>query len=238
MDGKPETKVNGDLGDSSNESNNSPVIVSGDEKEGAETVSSDHEEESSATEKATEEPPVGAFDSEEEGIGGNTITTEHLGVHMNEVNVSEINSSDAIGPHRLHPESPEREPTTPAEEADEEDATAFPADTDPSSKQSSQLIQELHMERDRAMEHSYQLQAKLDEYLRKKAGDDPWLGRRVQLPEQHQEYEKYINLLADLKQQLAADLETAEQRTEELRVQCHHKLDEVGRAVRLCMDRF
>ncbi|XP_018529806.1 LOW QUALITY PROTEIN: coiled-coil domain-containing protein 96 [Lates calcarifer] len=260
MDGEPEHEENEVKNeteretpdDSSNEKDNSPVAVDGNEKEGvpAEEGASHHEEENSESMKATGEPHVEAVNSDPEENSGdelpgvdNVTTSIDLDVRVNEVNeqslsqeesvVFEINSNDNDGSPRLHLETPERAQTTsPAQEGEketeDEEVTAAPAENeDTIYEEYMQLLQELCEEKDKASQHSSQLQMKLAEYLRKKAGDDAQLEREMLVSEQLQEYEKYINILTDVKQQLTADSETAQQQAEELRLQSQEKLDKV-----------
>lgn len=204
--------------------------------------------------KATKEPPAEAAASEpEENCGDelpgvhSTTTSKDLEVKTNEVIeqpvsheesvVFDINSNDDDGPPRLHLETPEREATSPAheeeKEAEGEEFTAPPAEEeDITHEKYMQLLQELCEERDKASQHSSQLQMKLAEYFCKKAGDDAQLEREMPESEQLQEYEKYINVLTDVKQQLTTNSETAQQQAEELRLQSQEKLDKVGHIVR------
>eukprot|EP00064_Thunnus_orientalis_P003179 superscaffoldBa00000252_g3188 len=257
MEGVPEHEENEVKNDTegvvsanpTNEEDNSPIPAAGHVKEDvpAEVVTSDHNEENSESMKAAEELPVEeAFTSEPEEYSGHDLpavdndpTDGNLDVKMNEVSelplsyeesvVFEIISNDDDEPPRLHLETQERETTRPAqeeeEEAKEEESTAAPADKEDISYE--ECLQELHEERDKASQHSSQLQMKLAEYFRKKAGDDAQLEREMLVSEQVQEYEKYINILTDLKQQLTTDSETAQQQAEELRLQSQERLDKV-----------
>ncbi|XP_040887112.1 coiled-coil domain-containing protein 96 [Toxotes jaculatrix] len=233
--------------DSSNEKDNCPLTVNGDEEGDvpAEVGASHHEEENSESVKAPEELPAEAATSEPEENSGDELPgqSKDLQINMNEVNdqtvfqeesvVFEINSSDDDdGPPRMHLETPDREVTSPAheeeKEAEEEELTAASAENeDVSYENYMQLLQELRVERDIASQRSSQLQMKLAEYLRKKAGDGAKLEREMPAAEQLHEYEKYINILNDVKQQLAADSETAQQQAEELRLQTQEKRDKV-----------
>lgn len=256
MDVEPEREEPEVKGDTGTLGSAHPLTADGNEneKEGvpAEVAESDHDEENS-----TEEAPVEkAATSEPEDNGGHEppgvddiTTSEDLDVKVNEVNgqlmshdesvVFEINSDDGDGPPRLHLETPERETTSPSvmqeegDEAEEEEPTAAPADQeDIRYEEHVQLLQELCEGRDQASQRSSQLHMKLAEYFRKKAGDDAQPERETPASEQLQEYEKYINLLTDLKQQLLADSEAAQQQTEELSLQSQEKLDKVGLIVR------
>lgn len=231
---------------STNEEDKSSIPAAGHEKEdvSAEVVTSDHDEENSESMKAAEEE---AFTSEPEEYSGpelldvhNVTTDGDSDVKMNEASeqplsheesvVFEINSNDDDEPPRLHLETPQSETTRPAhegeEEAKEEESTAAPADKEDINYE--ECLQELHEERDKASQHSSQLQMKLAECFGKKAGDDAQLEREIPVSEQLQEYEKYNNILTDLKQQLATDSEAAQLQAEELRLQSRDKLDTVG----------
>nr|XP_020450545.1 coiled-coil domain-containing protein 96 isoform X2 [Monopterus albus] len=260
MDGEAEYKENEVKNTSEasfSEKDNSPLPVNGNKKEGApaEIAASDLQEENYESMKATEEPAVEAATSELGESSGNEIhgvhnTGEDLDGKVNELNdqpvsseksiVFEINSSNDIGVPRLHLDTAQRENTARAqeeEEADrEEDFSPAPLDKEGISyEEYMQLLQELYKERDQAGHHSSQLQTKLAEYLRKKARDEGQLDSKIQVSEQLQEYEKYINILTDLKQQLTTDSETAQQQTEELRLQAQEKLDKVDNEWRAFM---
>ncbi|XP_070786350.1 cilia- and flagella-associated protein 184 [Enoplosus armatus] len=214
--------------DCSNEEDKSPVSVNENEKEGvpAEVAASDHDEENSESVKSPEEAPVEEAapsepeeSSRAEPPGVDSIATmEDLDVKMHEFNAQpvpygeravEMNCDDDSGPSRL-PES-----TAAAAAAGAED-TSY-----------EEHMEELRQERDEASRHSSQLQTKLAEHFRKKAGGDGQREREVLGSERLQEYERHFTLLADLKQQLAADSETAQQQAEELRLLSRDKLDEV-----------
>ncbi|XP_049424836.1 coiled-coil domain-containing protein 96 [Epinephelus fuscoguttatus] len=246
MDGEAENevKINGRVSaDSTNEEDTSPAVY-GNEKEGVpdEMVASDHDEEDSESMKATEE----AATSEPEDNSGNEFhgvdhmtSSEGLDVKMKEVNeqlmsheesvVFEINSTDGDGPPRLHFETPERQSTTPTQEEDETEekgSAAAPAHKeDISNEEYMQLHQKLCEDRNIVSQHHSQLQTKLAEFFRRKAWDDAQLER--EMSEQLLEYERCINILTDLKQQITANMETAQQQTEELRLKSQEKLNKV-----------
>ncbi|KAM9335619.1 cilia- and flagella-associated protein 184 [Symphorus nematophorus] len=249
--------------DSRKEESIYPVTVNGKEKEGvpAEMVVSDHDENNSESVKATEKAPdeAAAIFEPEENSGNevpgvdNITTTEDLADEDTEQPMSheesvvfEINSNDGDGPPRLHLESPERENISPTEEEEEEEeeaeeeeptAAAAPADKeDINYEEYMLLLQELSAERDKASQHSSQLQKKLAEYFRKKAtGDDTQLERELPVSEQLQEYERNVNILSDLKQQLTTESETAQQQAEELSRLSQEKLDKVDKEWRAFM---
>lgn len=232
---------------SSSQEDISPITVNVHEGVPVEMVASDHDEESM---KGTEEDPAEeAATSEPEDNSGNELaavdnitTSEDLAVKINDQSheesvVFEIDSNDDDGPPRLHLETPEREDTSPAreaeDEAEEEEPTAAPADKEDINREEYlQLLQELREERDNASQHSSQLQMKLAEYFRKEAREDGQLEREPPVSEQLQGYEKHINVLTELKQQLTMDSETAQQQAQELSLQCQEKLDKVGLIVR------
>ncbi|XP_062300496.1 coiled-coil domain-containing protein 96 [Scomber scombrus] len=223
------------------------IPAAGHEKEDkVEVVTSDHDEGNSPESlKAAEEPPAEeVFTSEPEEYSGHELpavdsnpTDGDLDVKMNKISdrplsheesvVFEINSNGEEEPLRLHIDTTEtsRPAHEEEEEAQEEENTAAP--THKEDINYDERLQELSEERDKASQHSSQLQMKLAEYFRKKAGDDAQLEREMPVSQQLQEYEKYINILSDLKQQLATDSETAQQQAEELRLQSQEKLDKV-----------
>ncbi|KAG7234090.1 hypothetical protein INR49_005929 [Caranx melampygus] len=90
-----------------------------------------------------------------------------------------------------------------------------------------QVLQQLCEERDKASQHSIQLQKKLTEYLCKKSRTDTQLQWEGPVSEQMHEYEKCMTMLTEVKQQLTSDLEAAQQREEELRAQSQEKVDKV-----------
>ncbi|KAK2862660.1 hypothetical protein Q5P01_002193 [Channa striata] len=223
--------------DSSEEKHNSLISVSGNDKKAVpvEMIVSDHRE------RNAKEPPVEAVNYEPDENRGKEIhgvdmtTSKDLDVRMSDVSEQPLSLEERVGFESSYDDDPPRvhlETITHAEEeedeSDEEDSSAAATDKfDISYEEQMRLFLELCKERDKAMQHSSQLQTKLAEYLRKKAGDMAQLERQGQVSEQLQEYEKYINILTDLKQQLAADTESVQQETEELRLQCQEKLDEV-----------
>uniref|UniRef100_UPI0037E994D8 cilia- and flagella-associated protein 184 n=1 Tax=Semicossyphus pulcher TaxID=241346 RepID=UPI0037E994D8 len=213
----------------------SPMTENGNETVPSEIVASNHDEESM---KATEEAPVKeAATSEPEENTGNELldTNQNLDVKISTVNeqpisheesvVFEIDCNDEDGPHRLHLETPERETTTPQEEEDEAEEEPTPANKeDISYEEYKQFLQELSEQRDKASQHSSQLQVKLVEYLSR--GEDEAQVEREE-SEQLQEYERYMNILSELKQQINMELESAQQQEEALKGQSQEKLNKV-----------
>lgn len=215
----------------------------------AERVESGHTEKSikltveDATEEAaTSEPEDNSRD--EPGAVDNINTSEHLDVKLSDQPVSheeslvfEIDIGDDDGPPRLHLETPEREEISPIQEEKntaEEKSTATPADKeDINHEEYLQLLQELREERVKASQHNSQLQMKLAECLCKQARDDSQLERELPVSEQLQGYERHINILTELKQQLTSDSETAQQQAQELSLKCQEKLEKVSHIVRV-----
>ncbi|KAK9524350.1 hypothetical protein VZT92_016754 [Zoarces viviparus] len=241
MDGGTENEVKNDgmlPADASNEE------VNGNGKEGvpAEMAASDPEENSGSTKGAPVEEEASSEPEENSGNqfpGVDYITSEDLAVKKHEVKeqpisheesvVFEIDSIDDNGPPTLHLKTPDGQNTSQEEdEAEEDKSTAAPAaEGHISHEESTQLLQELLQYRDEALQQRSLLQMKLAEFFHKKAGDNAQLDRDIPVSEQRQQYEKDISILTDLKQQLAADSETAQQQAEELRLKSQEKLNKV-----------
>lgn len=222
------------------------IPAAGHEKEDeVEVLTSDHDEEDSPESlKAIEGPPAEeVFTSETEEYSGHELSAVDrdgdVDVKINKVSeesvVFEINSNDDDEPPRLYLDTPETNRT--AHDDEEETKEKAPAAT-PAHKEDinyEEHLQELSEERDRASQHNNQLQMKLAEYFRKKAVDDSQLEREMPVSEQLREYEKYINILSDLKQQISTESQTSQQQVEVLRLQSQEKLDQVG-VVELWLD--
>ncbi|XP_020508545.2 coiled-coil domain-containing protein 96 isoform X1 [Labrus bergylta] len=209
-----------------------------------EIEASGHDEEIPESVKATEEAPdeEGATSEPEENTADElpdsnpdfdmkVNTANELPMSHEESVVFEINSTDDGGPPRLHLESPDKETTSPQEEEDEaeeeEPSAAEKAET--SYKEYAKLLQELCEQRHIANQRSSLLQVKLVEYFRKKGGDDVQVEREKQASEQLQEYERCMNMLMELKQQINTESESAQQQEDELRVQSQEKLEKVDK---------
>ncbi|XP_078131829.1 cilia- and flagella-associated protein 184 [Sander vitreus] len=236
MDGETENEVKNvrvvPAADSTNQEDNCAVTAHGNKKEDVQTVmvASDHDEENSESVNTTEEAAVeeAAATSEPE-----VNTSKDSDVKTNEVGeqqtsheesaVFQVNSNDGDGPPSLHLETPEKKNTSPTQ-AEEEESTA-----EDSSYEDIQPKQEQCEDRDdpRLGQRHSLLQMKLAEFFQKKAGDDPQLDREI--PVSEQEYEKCMNLLTELKQQLSTDSETTQQQAEELRLKSQQRLDKVER---------
>ncbi|XP_054457231.1 coiled-coil domain-containing protein 96 [Anoplopoma fimbria] len=246
MDGETENEVMNIRmvsAEASNEQDNISIRVIGNGEEGvpAEMVASDHDEENSESTKGAPVEEEGATHEPEENNGNefpgvDYITTrKDLDVKKDEVKeqptsheesvILEIDSNVDHEPPRLHLEAPERHGNSPTKEEDKADEDESREDI--SYEESTLLLQELYEDRDKALQQLSLLQMKLAEFFSKKAGDDVQLDGDTPVSEQLQRYEKNINFLTDLKKQLAADLETAQQQAEELRFKSQDKLDKV-----------
>ncbi|KAF3697541.1 Coiled-coil domain-containing protein 96 [Channa argus] len=167
----------------------------------------------------------------EKGLHGVDMTaSQHLDLKLSEVSEQPLSREEKVG-FDINSSYDDETITLAKEEVDESDeeesSVSAPDKAEISYEEHMKLLQELCEERDKALQRGSQLQTKLAEYLHKKAGDIAQLERQVQASEQLQEYEKCINILNDLKQQLAADTETVQQQAEELRLQCQEKLETV-----------
>lgn len=148
-----------------------------------------------------------------------------------------INNDD--GPAILDLETPEREDISPTQEeegeGDEEEQTnsASAYKDDFNYGDYLKLYQELCEERDEANTHSSQLQLRLAERFRKNSIDDGQLERELLESEQLEGYDRQLDLLRELRQQLSADSESAQQQAEEMSLQCREKLDKVDLCVHI-----
>ncbi|XP_041635515.1 coiled-coil domain-containing protein 96 [Cheilinus undulatus] len=206
-----------------------PTTDNGSETILADTVASDPDEEILESVRADGEDT--AASGSEENLRNDLdveigSANENQTAHEESV-VFDNNSTGEDGPPRLHLETPDKETASPHEEevkAEEEEHT--PAE-EISYEEYTKLLQELCEQRDKAIQRSRQLQGKLVEYFRKKGGVDVQVETEKQVPELLQEYERYMDMLTELKQQINTETEIAEQQEEELRVQSQEKLDKV-----------
>ncbi|XP_034532280.1 coiled-coil domain-containing protein 96 [Notolabrus celidotus] len=133
--------------------------------------------------------------------------------------VFEISSTEEDGALRLHLESPDIESTRPQEEEEEPDPAA-PADF--SYEEHTRLLQDLNEQRERAFQRSRQLQGKLLELLSRRGSEEAQVERPES--EQQREYEQFMTLLTELKQQIHSEDQTAQQDQEQLRSQAQETL--------------
>ncbi|XP_017277545.1 coiled-coil domain-containing protein 96 [Kryptolebias marmoratus] len=186
-----------------------------------------NEGELSASREVTEDLFVeeAATCESKESTGLRSVTTsEDLAMKMNNEQllphdpsvVFKADSSD--GPLSLNVESPGptrgEKKETPAAALDNKDAN--------------ESMQEPHKERGRASQLNRLLQTKLTGLFKNRPIPDSQLeAERCEYEQQQQECDKYIHLLTDLKLQLSAASDSAQQQAEELRLQELEKLDEV-----------
>uniref|UniRef100_A0A147AXG9 Cilia and flagella associated protein 184 n=1 Tax=Fundulus heteroclitus TaxID=8078 RepID=A0A147AXG9_FUNHE len=200
--------------------------VTGAKKEDAfaKIVFSDHEE-SSGSRKVQKEPSVegAATCGPEQGSGLKSISDQLLPHGHNAA--FKTDSSTNGGFLGLNPETPKRE--NPGQEEQEDPAAADPENQKAQHEDALQLLRELSAERDEARQLNRQLQIKLAGYFHNGAIDGGRLERDRSGPEgeQLQEYEKCVQILSELKQQLRSASETAQQQAEQLRSQAQEKLD-------------
>ncbi|XP_033986805.1 LOW QUALITY PROTEIN: coiled-coil domain-containing protein 96 [Trematomus bernacchii] len=219
MEGKIDNEVKYDFGasaDSSNVENTSYISVNGNEREDvpATMAASDHDEENCkeppTEEEATPEP------YEKKGKELNVVNEQAKS--QKESVVFEINSHDEDGAPRLPLEALERQNTTLEEKK---------AGGEQSCSEDLSSEECMCEDRDTASQRCSLLQGKLAEFFHKKARDDSQVDVVIQVSKELQEYEKYITILTDLKQQLTTNTETSQKQAEELRFISQEKLDKV-----------
>ncbi|KAM4714524.1 cilia- and flagella-associated protein 184 [Anableps anableps] len=183
----------------------------------AEIVFSDHEDELSSSRDVKKDPSV-----EEAATCGPEQSSSEQVLSLSQSVIFEIDSSNNGGFLGLNLETPKRE-TPPQEEGEGSTAAA----TDNKKVQYEDSLRELSTEPDEARQLNRQLQMKLAEYFHNRPIDGGQLRRDRPEEEQLQEYEEYIQILSELKQQLSTASETAQQQAEELRLRSQEKLDKV-----------
>lgn len=136
-------------------------------------------------------------------------------------------SDDENGPPRIDPGTPEGERSCPKipQQVEEEEAEKDPG------IDYIEVLTELQNEKEKVNQHNVQLQFKLVEYFRRKTGDEakPERERDKAISDQEQRYQKYIDIMEDLKNQYRRDSEIHQQQAEELRKQVQAKLEQVDR---------
>ncbi|XP_071375774.1 cilia- and flagella-associated protein 184-like, partial [Centroberyx affinis] len=223
----------------------------------AEKGASEPDQQNSDGAEASEGAPAGPSDTPEPGgdhaDGNNFPTSEDLDAGEGpEVKplieqplsregsvVFEVNDNED-GLPRLDLETPERQTTSPVQEEEEEEeeekekepeeeeaAAASPDGVDIDYEEYTQLLHQLHAQREKLGQHSSQLQMKLVEYLRRKTWDDGQPEKEMLVSDREQRYKKFMSVLADLKQQHAGHSEAAQREEEELRLQTEEKLGQV-----------
>lgn len=224
MEGKTDNEVKYDFGasaDSSNVENTSYISVHGNEREDvpATMAASDHDEENGVA----REPPTEATPEPYEKKGKELNVVHEQAKSQKESVVFEINSHGEDGAPRLPLEALERQNTTLEEKK---------AGGEQSCSEDLSSEECMCEDRDTTSQRCSLLQGKLAEFFHKKAIDDSQVDVVIQVSKELQEYEKYITILTDLKQQLTTNTETSQKQAEELRFISLEKLDKVCRTVR------
>lgn len=134
-------------------------------------------------------------------------------------------TDDENGPPRIDPGTPESERSSPASPQQVKEEVA---EEDPGIDYI-EVLTELQNEKEKLSQHNVQLQFKLVEYFRRKTGDEakPERERDKAVSDQEQRYQKYIDIMEDLKNQYHHDSELHQQQAEELRKQMQAKLEQV-----------
>ncbi|XP_054914581.1 coiled-coil domain-containing protein 96, partial [Poeciliopsis prolifica] len=186
-------------------------------------IFSDHDEELSSSRNVKTDPSI-----EEPATGGSEHTTalktnsERATSHSQSVifETDRSNSGRYLG---LNLDTPKTE--SPTQEGD--GSTAAAEGTTDKKVQLEDSLQDLITQRDEARKLNRQLQMRLAQYFHNTAIDGGQLGRGRREEEQLREYERSVQVLSELKQQLGTASQTAQQQAEELRSQARDKLGEV-----------
>ncbi|KAK5876278.1 hypothetical protein CesoFtcFv8_027263 [Champsocephalus esox] len=177
-------------------------------------AASDHDEENGVA----REPPTEATPEPYEKKGKELNVVNEQAKSQKESVVFEINSHGEDGAPRLPLEALERQNTTLEENK---------AGGEQSCSEDLSSEECMCEDRDTASQRCSLLQGKLAEFFHKKAIDDSQVDVVIQVSKELQEYEKYITILTDLKQQLTTNTETSQKQAEELRLISLEKLDKV-----------
>ncbi|XP_065145487.1 cilia- and flagella-associated protein 184 [Paramisgurnus dabryanus] len=145
--------------------------------------------------------------------------------HEDTLTAEDVKEED--GPPALDPDMPEREMFNSTEEplvpVEEEEDVNYNEHLD--------LIPELQEENDRLSKLSDQLKSKIAEHFHRKAGDAKHSKLAKDIPDQEQ-YQKYMDLIEDLKLQYQHNLDIHQHRIEDLSQQSKEKLNQVERELR------
>lgn len=110
-----------------------------------------------------------------------------------------------------------------------EESSAFPGDEGALKEQEyEELLKQLLEQRDDALNHSSQLQAKLPQYIKMNPRSFGGLDSDVSSAEQLQMYQQNMKMLRDLKEQLVLEAQQAQQQIKELASRCQEKKNEVS----------
>ncbi|XP_028330943.1 cilia- and flagella-associated protein 184 [Gouania willdenowi] len=161
--------------------------------------------------------------SDDDGVKMDEVTDKTL-LPLEDSVVFEINSSYNQETSRLNLDTPEAENQ---EEGGGGGGASEEETEDLNLEEYLQVLQQLQEQREKAIQHSSRQQRKLAEYLCKKNGGDSRLEEDQPVAQQQQHYEKYISVLSELKQQIQAESDMAQQEAEELRVQSQERLHQV-----------
>uniref|UniRef100_A0A665TW43 CCDC113/CCDC96 coiled-coil domain-containing protein n=2 Tax=Echeneis naucrates TaxID=173247 RepID=A0A665TW43_ECHNA len=152
-------------------------------------------------------------------------------IDSNDYNNGDDDDDDGggAGAPRLYLKTPDGERTSrPTQDEEEEvvgaELTAASAGNI-TCKECTLVLRELCEQSSKTSQHGRLLQASLAEYLRKKPGDDAQLEEEMQ--RLLHKYEKCMNTLTELKQQIAADSEAAQQQEDELRLLSQDSVEKV-----------
>ncbi|XP_062849527.1 coiled-coil domain-containing protein 96 [Trichomycterus rosablanca] len=110
----------------------------------------------------------------------------------------------------------------------DQQCTVTPADLKINHEEQQELLRELQAEQDQLTQLNYQLQAKLANYFQKPTNRPP-SGRDQAIPDQEQHYQKYLNMMEDLKLQK----NLLKQQVDDLHQQSREKLEQVEREWRV-----
>lgn len=91
-----------------------------------------------------------------------------------------------------------------------------------------ELLEQLLEQRDEALSHSKELQAKLPHYIKRNSRNFGGLESQLSSAEQQQMYEQNLEMLRDLKEQLVAEARQAQQQAKELALRCQEKKEKVS----------
>ncbi|XP_007555946.1 cilia- and flagella-associated protein 184 [Poecilia formosa] len=192
-------------------------------KEFDKIVFSDHDEEFSSSREVKTDPSIEEpATCESEHTTALKTNSEHALSHSQSVifETNRRNSGRYLG---LNLDTPKTE--SPTQEGD--GSTAAAEGTDDKKDQYEDSLKELSTQRDEARRLNRQLQMKLAQYFHNTAFDGGQLGRGRPEEEQLREYERSVQVLSELKQQLSTASQTAQQQAEELRSQARDKLGKV-----------
>ncbi|XP_014901690.1 cilia- and flagella-associated protein 184 [Poecilia latipinna] len=192
-------------------------------KEFDKLVFSDHDEEFSSSREVKTDPSIEEpATCESEHTTALKTNSEHALSHSQSVifETNRRNSGRYLG---LNLDTPKTE--SPTQEGD--GSTAAAEGTDDKKDQYEDSLKELSTQRDEARRLNRQLQMKLAQYFHNTAIDGGQLGRGRPEEEQLREYERSVQVLSELKQQLSTASQTAQQQAEELRSQARDKLGKV-----------